>query len=87
MTNSARHVLKGSEVHLAGSLQLHTSQVAPPGLAGSQPDAKPVRVRVAETHPDFAVLEVVCSCGKLTYVRCEYTTANNSAALTDSVQG
>ncbi|MBN1359541.1 MAG: hypothetical protein JW993_03065 [Sedimentisphaerales bacterium] len=69
-----RHVLKHSEVEFAGSFQLNagTNGANPP--VGPHLAAQPVRVRIAETHPEFALLEVVCSCGRVTLVRCEYAT-------------
>ena len=86
MVNSARHVLKDNEVQFAGSLQLGTDQAAV-RRKGPQPDAKAVCVRIAEAHPEFAVVEVACSCGRSTYVRCEYAANNGPPVPPEPVQG
>ena len=72
-----RHVLKASEVHLASPVQLSLDQgSAPAPQAGAAPvAAAPARIRIAETHPEYALMEVTCSCGKITYVRCDYAPA------------
>jgi hypothetical protein len=70
-----RHVLKASEVQLAGSLQLSLDPSAPPQASGSSASASPARIRIAENHPEYALIEVTCSCGQSTYVRCDYAAA------------
>jgi hypothetical protein len=30
------------------------------------------QARIVENHPKFADIEITCSCGTKTYVRCEY---------------
>jgi len=87
MPNTARRVLKGNEVQLAGSRQLRMDLPATPRRAGSQLDSIPVRVHIVETHPEFAVVEVACSCGKVTYVRCEYSAGNGAPPSPEPVQG
>jgi len=87
MPSTARHVLKSNDVQFAGSLQLRMDPPSTAGLTGSQLDSRPVRVRIAETHPEFAVVEVACPCGKVTYVRCEYAAGSGSSASPEPVQG
>jgi hypothetical protein len=87
MPDAARHVLKGNEVQLAGSLQLRMDPAATARPTAPQPDSRPVRVRIAEAHPEFAVVEVACSCGKVTHVRCEYAVGNGPAAAPQPAQG
>lgn len=68
----ARHVLKNDQVQFAGSFQLNTDAATAAKPAGPQPGSKPVRARIAETGPEFALVEVTCACGQVTFVRCEY---------------
>lgn len=64
-----RHVLKNHEVQLAGSFQLNAEAAVKPKEPAH---AQPGRARLAETGPGFALVEVTCSCGRATLVRCEY---------------
>ena len=70
-----RHVLKTSEVQFEGPLQLSLDPVAAPLSSGPSPTAPQARIRIAENHPEYALVEVTCSCGQTTYVRCEYEPA------------
>jgi hypothetical protein len=68
------HVVKASRVQFEGPRQLSIDA----GAAGSRtpgrrPSATP-GIRIAENRADHAVLEVTCSCGQVTRVRCEYAT-------------
>lgn len=74
-TKTMKHVLKASEVQSAGPLQLGLTADAAPQTGGSSGATAPARIRIAESHPDYALVEVTCSCGKTTYVRCEYAPA------------
>jgi len=75
MLKTIPHVLKANEVRSAGPMQLSLD----PGAAlpaGAAPVASaPARVRIAENHPEYALVEVTCSCGKITYIRCDYAPA------------
>jgi len=70
-----RHVLKTSEVQFEGPLQLSLDPVAAPVPSGPQAAAPQARIRIAENHPEYALVEVTCSCGQTTYVRCDYEPA------------
>jgi hypothetical protein len=86
MPNMTRHVLKGNEVQFAGSLQLHIDPPAAVGPTQPQADSKPVGVRIAENHAEYALVEVTCSCGRTTYVRCEYAATHTPAVAAGSGQ-
>jgi hypothetical protein len=75
MPTTMRHVLKANEVKLAGPLQLSLDPATTPQTAGSPGPSAPARIRIAENHPEYALLEVTCSCGKTTLVRCDYAPA------------
>lgn len=70
-----RHVLKATEVQSAAPLQLALNPTTPPAAAGPTPSSQPACVRIAENHPEYALVEVTCSCGKKTYVHCDYAPA------------
>ena len=70
MPKTMRNVLKANEVQSAEPLQLSLDPAAAPRPGAVA--AAPTRIRIAENHPEYALLEVTCSCGKTTFVRCDY---------------
>ena len=71
MQKSATNILKGADVRLEGTFHLDVPPAGRPPQARNAASAVP-QVRVAENHPDHAVLEITCSCGNKSYVRCQY---------------
>jgi len=80
MQKAAGHILKSSEVRLEGQIRLDPRCLSAqargyprqgggggPDSVGPQPE-----VRILESHPEFAVIEVICCCGARTYVKCQY---------------
>ncbi len=81
MIKPTRHILKAEEVAICDPFHLDLHPAVPP--AGPEappagPEAPPAgtgpRVRIAQNHPQHAIIEVTCPCGKTTYIRCEYDT-------------
>ena len=72
MIRTAGRILKSNEVKLEGQFHLDATK---DGLdlpkqkiaASSAP-----QVRILENHPEYAVIEVTCSCGTRMSVKCEY---------------
>jgi hypothetical protein len=79
MIGTAGRILKSNDVKLEGQFHL---DVAKAGLdlpkqqiaASSAP-----QVRILENHPEYAVLEVTCSCGTRMSIKCEYAGATAQA--------
>jgi len=73
MGKTQGRILKSKDVILQGRIQLdmaHTSHKA----AKSQNSAQTApQVRIVEKHSEFAVIEIICSCGTKTHIKCEYT--------------
>ncbi len=72
MTKTASQIIKKSDVKLEGKFTLDIVQPEPgqpkqPGTALVEP-----KVRIVESQPEFAVIEITCSCGTGMYLRCEY---------------
>ncbi len=72
MARAAGRILKGKDVQFEGIFTLdimraETGQPKQPGAALVEP-----QVSIIENHPEFAVIEVVCSCGTKMSLRCEY---------------
>jgi hypothetical protein len=79
MVRAAGRILKGKDVQLVGVFTLditqsETSKPAQTGTALVEP-----QVSIVENHPEYAVIEVVCSCGTKVSLRCEYTSEKASA--------
>jgi hypothetical protein len=75
MENSAR-IIKGSNVKLEGTFRLDTGMSKSPAAKESSAPgtqaAPAVQAKIIESNPQYAVIEVVCSCGTRTQIRCEY---------------
>ena len=75
MAKAAGHILKGSNVKLEGPFHLNTEDVAPGSAKGKDVASATPQVSIVENQPEFAVIEITCSCGTKTYIRCEYAAA------------
>ena len=75
MPRPAGRILKANDIKLEGQFRLNVGQ---PGQ-NTQRDKSAVlstsQVRIAENHPEFAVIEVTCCCGSKTLLRCDYAAA------------
>ena len=63
MLKSQGHILRADDVKLEGSLHLD------PRTAFAQ---GPCHVDIVEKNPNFAVIEITCSCGRKICVKCNY---------------
>ncbi len=75
MGKTAGRILKESDVQIEGQFTIDIVQPEPgrpkqPGAALAEP-----KVRIVESQPEFAVIEITCSCGTGMYLRCEYAGA------------
>ena len=72
MVKTAGRVLKSNDVKLEGQFHLDMIQA---GSHGPKPHAAVLsapKVRVLENHPQYAVIEVTCSCGSKISIKCDY---------------
>ncbi len=86
MLKTTRRILKANEVALRNPFHLDLDPAVLP--AGPKPPSAATgpSVRIAQNHPQYAVIEVTCPCGRRTYVRCEYGEAQPSAVQAASAQ-
>ena len=75
-----KHVLKANRVQFQGPFQLSIDPAAARTGHDRRPGSSPARIRVAEMHEEFAVIEVTCACGQTTFIRCDYAAADVAAA-------
>ena len=71
MTNFTGLIINSCDVELGGKFQLPLEQaISPQGQTG--PGTVPAQANIVENHPEYALIEVTCSCGTKTYIKCEY---------------
>lgn len=77
MPKAAGHILKGDDVKLEGKFHLDVAQAQSPTGGPKEKSAALAtpQARIAENHPEFAVIEITCCCGKKTHLKCEYAGA------------
>ncbi len=78
MEKTPGHILKCYDVKLEGHFHLNVGQAPPAAPPMKNAAATAPRVRIVENQPEFAVIEVTCSCGANTHIRCEYTDAQST---------
>ena len=76
MESLAGYILKRDDVKLQGHVQLGSVQADKSAAEGNignfeNPCGEP-RVTIVQNHPEFAVVEVTCDCGKITHIKCQY---------------
>jgi len=79
MVKTAGRILKSEDCKLEGQFHLDATQ-AGLGLRRQKIAASSApQVRMLENTPEYAVIEITCSCGARISVRCEYADASASA--------
>jgi hypothetical protein len=76
MFKTTRRILKADQVTLDDPLALGLDAPSRRPGAGTACVPSGPSVRIAQNHPQYAIIEVTCACGETTYVRCEYAAAN-----------
>jgi hypothetical protein len=79
MVKKATRILKSENIKLEGRFQLDIGQTDSHRAKRTIAASSPPQVRMLENHPDYAVIEVTCSCGSKISVRCDYSEASASA--------
>ncbi len=74
MPATQHNLLKSTEVKIEGVFKLDIAPAAAPQARchSPAPEQTAPQVVVAESYPDFAVLEVTCPCGRKLFVKCLY---------------
>jgi hypothetical protein len=72
-------VLKADHVELEGQFHLDVAQPQPGQAKAKNVTSATPQVSIVESQPEFAVIEITCSCGTKTYLRCQYADAKPSA--------
>ncbi len=72
MMKTSGRILKRQDVELQGQYRLDVGRA---GCSPSETGSVPKQARILENHPQYAVIEVTCSCGARMILRCEYAGA------------
>ncbi len=78
MATTAGRILKSQDVKVEGQFQLNLNNAGSGTSQHKSPLSAEPQVRVAESQPEFAVIEVICSCGSKIYIKCEYESAQTA---------
>ncbi len=79
MSEATGRILKGDDVKLEGRFHLDVARAEQSLPREGNTASGPARVCIVEKHPDFAVIEMTCSCGSKTYLKCEYAGTETSS--------
>ena len=78
MTLKQIKVLKSDQVKVSGTVRLTPGGAAPVRTASSaqadtpQADVQPQSARIVESNSEYAVIEIICSCGAKNHIQCNY---------------
>ena len=75
MIRPAGRILKSNDVKLEGQFHLGAAQDGSDSPKRQVAASSAPKVRILENHPEYAVIEVTCSCGTTMSVKCEYAGA------------
>ena len=75
MLETSGRILKKDDVELDGQYQLDLGpgKFETPDPAHIHTPVSEPQARIVENQPEYAVIEVTCSCGAKVCVRCEYS--------------
>jgi hypothetical protein len=79
MVRTAGRILKSEDCRLEGQFHLDITQVGLNLPKQTVAASSAPKVRMLENNPEYAVIEVTCSCGTAISIRCEYADEPASA--------
>ena len=72
MVNTVGQVLKSSKVKLEGKFQLKIDADSTPAANSGGANNAILQANIVENTAEFAIIEVICSCGSKTRIKCQY---------------
>lgn len=86
MAQPVNRILKSDNIEIEGRLNLDLEAAGQSPQNSRHVTAGITKVRILENQNEYAVMEVTCSCGRKTIIRCDYSkitqgtdTSNNTA--------
>lgn len=86
MEKAAGHILKSNQVKSEGQIKIGIQQVDRQQTEKTQHSGTIHEVRVVEKHPEFAVVQIICSCGARALLRCEYASVVKAQGDSENYQ-
>jgi hypothetical protein len=68
-------IIKGNDIKLEGTFRFDANQPlqsAAPTQRAAASSLGTVQARIVESQPQYAIIEVTCTCGTKTHIRCEF---------------
>ncbi len=87
MDKARGRILKSNDVQLQGQFLLDMAHISTKATKSQNSSLAAPQVRIVEKRSEFAVIEITCSCGTKTNLKCEYveveqvTTDEQAAAV------
>lgn len=72
MMQTINRVLKSDEVEIDGRCHLDIGRPVSSAQPGKNNNSVAAKARILDNTNEYAMIELICSCGKKTLVRCEY---------------
>lgn len=72
MIQTINRVLKSDEVEIDGKCHLDIGRSVSSAQPGKNNNSAAAKARILDNTNEYALIELICSCGKKTLVRCEY---------------
>ena len=72
MEKTAGRILKAEEVNLQGQYHFDAGGTSQNPANASKTVSRAPQVRIVENNPEYAIVEITCSCGVKTQVQCDY---------------
>ena len=78
MENRVSQIIKSDKVELEGQYHIDAVQAQIKQSQKQNPALTTPQVRILENNPEYAVIDITCSCGTEMSVRCDYAEAQAS---------
>jgi len=79
MKNITGNIIKKDDIKLEGTFRLDSAQSMATTTAKNHSFTGPTQVQIVENNAKFVVMEILCSCGTKTHVKCQYANIEDSA--------
>ncbi|RKY24906.1 MAG: hypothetical protein DRP62_02605 [Planctomycetota bacterium] len=80
MQKATGRILKSDDIKLDGQFHLDIGRVGPSPAKEKNTALTAPQAHIVESHPEFTTIEVTCSCGTKTYIRCEYADSQSDVS-------
>ena len=72
MMQTTNRILKSDDVEVEGQYHLDLGHSVSSAQHSKNAGAGTAKARILDNNNEYAVIELICSCGRKTIVRCEY---------------